>query len=85
MVHAHTGGLLAGGLTSAEYINPKWGSLESTRPGRGAFEGHHMGIRCPCGFSPIFLGPMSIGIDLNSFERKNDRRSGENLSILAQR
>jgi len=39
--------------------------------GRGAFEGHHMGISCPCVFFPqIFLAPMSIGIDLNSFERE---------------
>jgi hypothetical protein len=36
-------------------LPPKWGSLESTRPGRGAFEGHHMYICCPCVcFSPRF-------------------------------
>jgi len=37
-------------------LPPKWGSLESTGPGRGAFEGHHMGIRCPCVFFSDFPG-----------------------------
>ncbi len=51
----------------------KWRSLESTRPGRGALQVKgHTGISCPrCFSSPIFLGPMSIGIDLNSFERNS--------------
>jgi len=37
---------------------------------RGLFEGLHIGIGCPCVFVLlIFLGPMSIGTDLNSFEK----------------
>jgi len=47
---------------------PKWGSLESTRPGRVAFL---FQATWACCFSPILLVPMSIGIDLNSFEREN--------------
>jgi len=53
----------------------KWGSLESTRPGRGAFsfKATTWGSVAHAFFSRILLGLMSTGIDLDSLGRKTLR------------
>jgi len=65
-------GRLASGLPPSPLSGGAW---NQPGPAGGLSKATHMGIRCPCVFSPIFLGPMSIGIDLNLFERKK-RASG---------
>jgi len=41
-----------------------------------------MGISCPCFSFLIFLGPVSIGIDLNSFERKQKGTCGRHPILI---
>jgi len=50
------------------YMHGSSGRRRWTRAGL-FFEGHHVGISCSCVVFSNFMGPMRIGIDLNSLER----------------